>query len=244
MTVFIKKHNEKVVKEAMQIWFNTLKNHSKRDQLSFMYAVWKTNLPITPIDLNVWDNPWFTTTKHTPQTFQTKECHVYFGNPDSDFDINKYYTYPYQQTNNTYHFITTIPNNTTEIEFNPTNVIGVKFDNIVIRPTPKRQIISGAMASAFCIDHGIIRVYGDFCKNQKLSFSIELSTPSIADLCKLIEEQWRENSQLTKLLPEISKLQNDNHQLQSELQSIKSSRSWKAINKIHSFIHHDNHPKQ
>lgn len=237
MTVFIKKHNDPIVDETMHIWFDTLKKYSRRDQLSFMYAVWKTGLKISTINLNVWDNPWFTNSKHNPQDIQTTKCHVYYGNPDSNFNFDKYFIYSYHQRDDLYQFNTIIPNDTTEIEFNPTNVIGTKFEDITIHPSPQRQTILGSMFSAFCINHGVIRAYGDFHKNQKLSFSIRLLPPSTADLYKLIEKQWEQNNQLLHSSSNIEQLQQENQRLKQELQNIKNSKSWKTINKIHKTFH-------
>lgn len=241
MTVFIKRHNNPVVEKTMQIWFDTFKKFSKRDQLSFMYAVWKTNLTISTINLNVWDNPWFITTKHNPNTFQTTECHVYYGNPDHNFDLNKYHVYVYKRKDNAYTFNTIIPTNTSEIEFNPTNIIGSIFDNIVISPKPTKQTIDGAILSAFCIDHGIIRAYGDYRKGQRLSFSIKLTTPSTAELYQLVENGWRQNNQLlhelAKTNDNVKHLQNDNQKLQEELNKIISSKAWRLAEKARKILH-------
>ena len=135
MTVFIKKHNDPIVIKTMQIWFDTIKHYSKRDQLSFTYAIWKTNLKVSPINLSVWNNQWFTTVKHTTHP-RNKECCVYYGNPNQDFDINKFFTYPYHRNKNIYSFEAIIPNDTKEIEFNPTNLVGASYSNISITPSP------------------------------------------------------------------------------------------------------------
>ena len=44
MTLIIKRHNNILVKKTMELWFNMILNYSKRDQLSFMYCLSKTNL--------------------------------------------------------------------------------------------------------------------------------------------------------------------------------------------------------
>lgn len=241
MTVFIKKHHDPIVIKTMRIWFDMIQKYSKRDQLSFMYAVWRTGLPISPINLNVWNNPWFTTTKHNPNQ-ETTECHVYYGNPNQDFDFDKYYIYQYKQNQNTYHFSTTIPYSIKEIEFNPTSVIGASYQNLKITPTPKSTTTEGITLSIFCNDHGTIRAYSDFTKGQKLSFSITIDNPTPATINRLIQHQWSQNTQLSNQLTQLQNenkwLRSSNQQLQTDLNNIINSRSWQTIQKARRIIRH------
>jgi hypothetical protein len=41
--IMIRKHNEQRCIEVMELWKDELVKHSHRDQLSFNYALWKTN---------------------------------------------------------------------------------------------------------------------------------------------------------------------------------------------------------
>lgn len=252
MTVFIKKHNDPLVIKTMQIWFDTVKKYSKRDQLSFMYAVWKTNLQISKINLNVWNNPWFTTSKHNPKNLDITDCHVYFGNPDQQFDINKYYIYRYHRRKNSYKIDFNIPCETNEIEFNPTDLVGIKYQNISINPTPQRIVTFGDMLSTSCHDHFIIRAYGKFHKNQKLSFSIMMDFPTASELNQLIEYQWSQwnqyhqledkivelESQKQLLQSKINALSDYNNKLSNELNDIINSKGWQALEKVRKIIHH------
>lgn len=54
----LRKHNEPDVIKAMEAWWNELKNGSRRDQLSFNYATWKTKLNYTVIDGDLRNNRW------------------------------------------------------------------------------------------------------------------------------------------------------------------------------------------
>jgi hypothetical protein len=54
----LRKHNEPDVIKAMEAWWNELKNGSRRDQLSFNYAAWKTNLNYSVIDGDLRNNQW------------------------------------------------------------------------------------------------------------------------------------------------------------------------------------------
>lgn len=239
-TVFIKNPKDPQVTKTMQIWFDMIKKYSRRDQLSFNYAVWKTNLKVNYISLNVWDNPWFDTTKHTTSQ-KIKECHVYYGNPDKNFDINKYFVYGYHCNNNIYTFNTIIPNDTNEIEFNPTDIIGVNYSDIFITPTPKSIVIHGTTLSISCNNHSIICANGNFKKNQKLNFSITINTPTPSELNKLIEYQWIENNHLEtknlQLKDQIEQLKNKNNELQSNLHDIIHSKGWQTLEKIRKILH-------
>ena len=238
-TVFIKNIKNPQVTETMQIWFDMVKNFSRRDQLSFNYAAWKTDLKIDYIPIKVWDNPWFYTAKHTPNQ-EIKDCHVYYGNPDQDFDFEKYQTYLYQTKNDTYQFTTTIPYDTKVIEFNPTNIIGTNFENIAINPTPNSIKTHGAIVinnqkSFFCNEHGTIRAYCDFKKGQKLSFSITMEAPDTAIFNKIIEYQWLENDTLSR---KASELEAHNKTLQNDLHNVLNSKGWKTLEKFRKILPH------
>lgn len=59
-SVLMRKHNERQVIEAMEIWWEIVKNKSRRDQLSFNYAIWKTALDILYLPGEArYYNPWF-----------------------------------------------------------------------------------------------------------------------------------------------------------------------------------------
>ena len=238
-TVFIKNIKNPQVTETMQIWFDMVKNFSRRDQLSFNYAAWKTDLKIDYIPIKVWDNPWFYTAKHTPNQ-EIKDCHVYYGNPDQDFDFEKYQTYLYQTKNDAYQFTTTIPYDIKVIEFNPTNIIGTNFENIAINPTPNSIKTHGAIVinnqkSFFCNEHGTIRAYCDFKKGQKLSFSITMEAPDTAIFNKIIEYQWLENDTLSR---KASELEAHNKTLQNNLHNVLNSKGWKTLEKFRKILPH------
>ena len=44
--LIVRKHNDKNCINLMENWFNEIKNYSHRDQLSFNYVLWKTNIKI------------------------------------------------------------------------------------------------------------------------------------------------------------------------------------------------------
>jgi hypothetical protein len=61
-TGFIVRENNKKVNEFNDVWWNEIKNGSGRDQLSNMYASWKTSLKINQLTYGVscYNNPFLT----------------------------------------------------------------------------------------------------------------------------------------------------------------------------------------
>lgn len=88
-TVLIKKTNDNKVIETMNLWFNMVKKYSKRDQLSFNYCIYKTNLNVKWINEYVFNNDWFIWHEHAKNNLP-KEYMIYYGNIDE-------YDYKYQK---------------------------------------------------------------------------------------------------------------------------------------------------
>ena len=239
MTVFIKKHNDPDVIKAMELWFDLNQKYSKRDQLSFMYVIWKTKLKVHPIALNVWDNPWFFNQKHLSNQ-QLKECRVYYGNSEESFDFNKYYVYKYQKNASEYFIETTIPNDTQRIELIPIDSIGILYNNIVFKPKPTKTEMPDAIlyqnGSISYIENNYLRIYGDFKKGQKLSFSMQARQLNSSELFQIIQNLKFELSSLAQQLltanNEKQNLLNTLDQTNKQLQSITSSKSWKIVQSI------------
>jgi len=58
-TVIFRRHNEADVIEAMEKWWVEYRYNSRRDQLSFPYSVWKTDLKFKYMSIDIDDNKWF-----------------------------------------------------------------------------------------------------------------------------------------------------------------------------------------
>ena len=65
--VLLRKHNKTNVIKSMELWWRELKHHSRRDQLSFNYAAWKTDLNFNLVDGDIRDNHYFYLLKHNHQ---------------------------------------------------------------------------------------------------------------------------------------------------------------------------------
>ena len=58
-TVIFRRHNESDVIETMERWWLEYQYNSRRDQLSFPYSAWKTNLNFELIPIDIDDNEYF-----------------------------------------------------------------------------------------------------------------------------------------------------------------------------------------
>ena len=65
--IILRRHNEADVKKTMELWWEELKHGSKRDQLSFNYSAWKTNLEFNHIIGDVRNNQNFRLLPHRHQ---------------------------------------------------------------------------------------------------------------------------------------------------------------------------------
>ena len=178
MTVFIRKNNDPLVEKTMKQWFDMVCNYSKRDQLSFMFCVYKNNLKIDTIPGNVWNNDWFTHSRHN-NTKQVTDFRVYYGDSNlNPYDINIDYLYPCKIENNTYSINTIIPIDTEIIEVEITNVACVTYDNLYTSLKTDKVFIFNTIPyndkNIFYNDQGIIRFEGNFKKGDNLKIKIDL----------------------------------------------------------------------
>ncbi len=58
-TIIFRKHNEKDVIKTMEYWWSEFMYNSRRDQLSFPYSAWKTNLKFKFMPVDIDDNKYF-----------------------------------------------------------------------------------------------------------------------------------------------------------------------------------------
>ena len=177
MTVFIKRHNNQIVKDTMNIWFETYLKNTKRDQLSFMYAVWKTNLKVHPINMNVWNNQWVEHIKHNFKENVT-ECRINFGDYYSNDDYRYSQDLKYKIKDNVYSISTTIPVDTNVIEIEATDVPCIKFSDVKFNcKYDTLQIFNTIQYDKYNIfynNKGIIRLNGNFKEQKEFKFSIRL----------------------------------------------------------------------
>lgn len=68
--VMIREHYDPSVMETMEMWWRELLRHSKRDQLSFPYVLWKTGLAVSLVERKIEDTNLFVVDYHSQQVSQ------------------------------------------------------------------------------------------------------------------------------------------------------------------------------
>lgn len=240
MTVFIKKHNDPHVIKAMSLWFEMVQKYSKRDQLSFMYVIWKTRLRINPINLSVWHNSWFYTVPHIKNSTISK-CYFYFGDPNKDYSFNKSFSYTYEHCNNNYSITSNMPIDTKLIEIEPIDSANILFKNVTFKTSSMSSItslysITNNGKKIFWLENDVLRIQGNFKKGQKFTFTFSTYPVNLTELFQIIQQLNNSLNQMNstnlELSNEISNLRQINTKLTTDLQSILNSKSWKTINQI------------
>lgn len=228
MTVFIKKHNDKIVKKTMQDWFNMVCNYSKRDQLSFMYCVWKNDLKIDFINLSVWDNPWFINKKHNAKEKIT-HARIYYG---SDLIFNPLLDDQpeYKIKDEKYSIISKVLTDNQVIEIELCDVPVVEYKNLKIEGLEIENIcyfnsINYNDKTVFYSNSGIIKLEGNFKKNQKFKLEVELHPLDNLEKLELIEQLSIDKINLT----------NEKNNYKQELEKVLNSRSWKLTKPLRKF---------
>ena len=86
--VILRRHNEEDCIIGMEKWWSEIDNGSKRDQLSFNYAMWKTNTPFSYIKGNIRETKHFLHNNHKKSKKRTILNNVIFENTPYRTDFN------------------------------------------------------------------------------------------------------------------------------------------------------------
>lgn len=190
-TVFIKRGNIKKIDETMRLWFDMILNFSIRDQLSFNYCIYKTNLKVKWINEKVFDNDWFEWEIHNNKKTVVENYRVYFGD-ENDYDTKFDIQGKYRIKNNTYHFKIKIPNTTNSTVIKVTDVPCVIFDNIEIKNVDSKDYeifncINYKNKNVFYNDKSIIRINKELIEGDYLEFSIVINVMDNYEKNRFIE---------------------------------------------------------
>ena len=238
MTVFIKKHHDPLVKKTMEMWFDMVCRYSKRDQLSFMYCVFKNKLKIDFIPLNVWDNEWFSCYPHKyKQNLDT--CRIYFGS-DLTFDPNFDVQLSYQSKGDVYSFQTKVLTDTDCIEIELTDIPCMEFSDLNITGVEPVHIypfnfVEWNGKQIFYSDSGMIKLEGNFKKDSILKLQVTLQKLSETEIYHLVEYLSIEKIKAADMEQENARLVIEKKALEEEIYQILHSRSWKITKPLRSF---------
>ena len=233
-TVFIKRVKDKKVNETMNLWFDMVKNFTKRDQLSFNYCIYKTDLKVKWINEKVFDNKWFTWHNHRNIDF-IKKYRVYFGNESNGYDIDFDVQGDYNIKGNTYSFKEKVLNTTDYIY---TSLVPcVEFSNIKIKNVNKDEYdlvnyVNYKNKNIFYNSNYGIKIKKKLYKGDILEFSIDMRVLVENEKLNLIDYLGYVNNSLEEEIKNKKDLEKHCEKLENEISSMINSRSWKITKPI------------
>ena len=251
-TVYIKKTNNEKVEKTLRIWFEMVKNFSKRDQLSFNYAISESGLTVKWINENVFDNKWFYCKSHNYDK-KIKSYRVYFNSCFNDeYNMNNDFQGDLCSLGNGKYLIDlVVPCDTQKTVVELPRIPFIKLKELQINEFNNKNIhffnsLKHDEYIFFYNENGAFEFYDKLNKNDKLSISMILEPSCDEDLIDLIECKEQENKKISnenqKLKEivsnaenEINILKSNNLDLKNELNSILNSKGWKLIRKFDNF---------
>ena len=222
-TVYIKKPKNNNVCETMKIWFEIVKKYTKRDQLSFNYAISKTNIKINWIEEKVFDNPWFKWHEHNGNILP-KDYMIYYGNID-DYDYFKQYSSNYNTINDEYIIDTKVLNDCNEIyvELSNSKMIKYSVNSINIKCNIiQHNTINYLNNFYFYKNPGFIILNGKFKKNSKIEIKLFFNTVEENEKNEIIEQLINEREEIKKEMINVGEA----------YELVLNSLSWKVTKPI------------
>lgn len=217
MTLIIKRHNNPLVRKTMKLWFEMILKYSKRDQLSFMYCLFKTKLPFRVIPLNVWSNEYIEFTPHKKNNFDyTYKIYYDFGD---GFNENDSDNFVYITKENKFLLSFILKKDVNRLRIDLTDISGVSFEIIGIEGISKEELI---WEDFIFYNNKYISNSADpkiiINKNIKANNKI-IMTMNIKEL---------EKKDFLNIINYAIKEEEEKKQLQQELEKILNSTSWKV----------------
>ncbi len=217
MTLIIKRHNNPLVRKTMKLWFEMISKYSKRDQLSFMYCLFKTKLPFRVIPLNVWSNEYIEFTPHKKNNFDyTYKIYYDFGD---GFNENDSDNFVYITKENKFLLSFILKKDVNRLRIDLTDISGVSFEIIGIEGISKEELI---WEDFIFYNNKYISNSADpkiiINKNVKANNKI-IMTMNIKEL---------EKKDFLNIINYAIKEEEEKKQLQQELEKILNSTSWKV----------------
>lgn len=217
MTLIIKRHNNPLVRKTMKLWFEMISKYSKRDQLSFMYCLFKTKLPFRVIPLNVWSNEYIEFTPHKKNNFDyTYKIYYDFGDGFNENDCDNFV---YITKENKFLLSFILKKDVNRLRIDLTDISGVSFEIIGIEGVSKEELI---WEDFLLYNNKYISNSTDpkiiINKNVKANNKI-IMTMNIKEL---------EKKDFLNIINYAIKEEEEKKQLQQELEKILNSTSWKV----------------
>lgn len=232
MTLIVKRHNDPLVRKTMKLWFDMILNYSERDQLSFMYCIYKTGLKVKAIPLNVWNNNYLEFTPHNMETYDYKyQVYYDYGNGFNEEDSEIFY---YTHQNNICFINLDIKMSVKKLRIDFSDISGVCFEFIDCKGIEKKDLIfvnyliykdkyiSNTADPQVIINKG-------FKENDNINISLKMLLLDKEHYLELIKELVDLDSETKeKYNLEINKLKGENENLKQEIAKLLNSLSWKV----------------
>lgn len=228
-TVFIKKPKDECVKKTMNLWFNMILKYSHRDQLSFNYCISKTGLKVKWINEKVFDNEWFSWTKHI-STRNIKNYRLYFGD-ESKYNIDNDVHGEYRINKNKYFINATVSCNCDTLVICPCHVpctyfFKIKINGKIVDDFELKSSIKYKDYNVFYDENPFIIVNRHFSKNSHVNIELEMDVMNDFQLSEfayfLVNENYLVNEKLNKKSNEVI-------YLKGYINDILNSRGYKII---------------
>ena len=224
-TVYIKRPQDKKVIETMNLWFDMIINYTHRDQLSFNYCIYKTNLKVKWINEKVFDNEWFLWERHNYKK-EITNYDIYYGDIDN-YDINCDIKGVYKHEKDTYYFEEKVPIDVEKLFITITDVPCVEYNNLSIKGVNLKQIdiynnINFKNRQIIYNNAFVICVNKKFSKGDILSLSVDLHVLNEKERFDFINYLAVDNIYKVE---EIKGLEKANNEKQEYINNL-----WKIIN--------------
>ena len=229
-TVFIKRPKNKKVIETSKLWFDMIRNYSKRDQLSFNYCIKKTGLKVKWINEKVFDNDWFLWENHN-LNHEIKNYNVYYGNVH-DYQMENDFHYPYQKEKNLYKINITVKKNTNLIYINLNCLPCTEIKNLKIKNIKNYEIYNSVKykeKTVFFNTFPYIIIKDDLKEKRKLQLSFELVELTEQEKMELVSQLGDE---IVKRNHTIENLKNEIEEKDNTIKNMTQKLYRKVYNKI------------
>lgn len=232
MTLIVKRHNNKLVKKTMELWFDMISKYSKRDQLSFMYCLYKTKLPFKEIPLNVWDNEYIEFSYHNKNKFDYT-YQVFYSDKES-FDEADSFKNNYKKQNEKYILEFSLKQEVNKLRIDLSDIVGVSFslqkvEGIEEKDFIYKDILIDNNNYITLSDDSQIIINKNLKKKTKIKMIFTIKVLSIHECIELTQKYINKSNELENKVQMLSK---NNRELRQELNNILNSKAWKIVKKI------------
>jgi hypothetical protein len=243
-TVLVRKNNNDINK-LMKLWFEILHKYSRRDQLSFNYCLWKNPVRIQMLDMNVYDNEYFSHRGHS-EVKHSMNYRLYFKGINDPLHLYKnIYEGTYYIDNEYYIIDVKVP---------------IDCEKIECVVSPNDYVIMYEIEDKYKYDIDCLKIsdFEFFYKNHNIIFNKKfkkdsnfnikfkmcpLNEESILDILNQNYNYWlnKYNNDKDELNAKIKSISNELNDTTSKLtdannriNAITNSRSYKLFNKYKS----------